>query len=238
MKKMKVNIWSDVRCPFCYIGKVKFERALQQFAYKNEIEVNWKSFQLEPDLKTQPNENTIEHFSIRKRISKAQAAQMFQQVNAIAEEIGLNFNLDQTVVANSFMAHRFIQYAQSKGLGNEAEEALFIVYFIDCKNIDDIEVLLALGKSIGIEEKELNEILQSGQFSDKVNEDIKAAQDIGINSVPFFVFNDKYSVSGAQSSEVFLQTIEQAWMEFAEERITPDLIIAQGQQCDIDGNCN
>lgn len=235
---MTVNIWSDIRCPFCYIGKVKFEKALQQFAFKDQIEIKWRSFQLEPDLKTQPNENTTEHFSIRKGISKDQAIQMFQQVEAVAKEVGLDFNLNETVVANSFMAHRFIQYAQSKGLGNEVEEALFIAYFVDCKNIDDVEVLMSLGEKIGLEKEALNEILQSDQFADQVKQDLKMAQEMGINGVPFFVFNNKYAVSGAQAPEAFLQTIEHAWAEFEAENKTPNLIVTEGQQCDIEGNCD
>lgn len=214
---MQVNIWSDVRCPFCYIGKVKFEQALEQFPFKDKIEVDWKSFQLEPDLKTQAEEDTTEHFSKRKGISKAQAAQMFEQVTAVAKEVGLNFNLEKTVVANSFMAHRFIQYAQSKGLGNEAEEALFICYFVDNKNIDDVAVLQNLGEEIGLEKEALIQLLLSNEFAEKVNQDIQMAQDLGVNGVPFFVFNNKYAVSGAQSPEVFLQTLEQTWKEFKEE---------------------
>ena len=233
---MKVNIWSDVRCPFCYIGKRKFEIALEKFEHKNNVEVEWQSFELDPNLVTETDVNAIDHISEIKGISKAQAQEMHQHVTQVAKEVGLNFDFEKAVVANSFNAHRLIQFAKSKGLGNETEEALFEAHFINGKNIDDNETLVETAVAIGLYENETRRILASDTFSKEVKHDEMQAQKFGIRGVPFFVLNDKYAVSGAQSPEIFLQALEQTWKEFEEEK--KPVIINQGESCTIDGTCN
>jgi predicted DsbA family dithiol-disulfide isomerase len=233
---MKVNIWSDVRCPFCYIGKRKFEMALEKFGHKNEVEVEWKSFELDPNLETQAGVNANEHLAAIKGISKERANEMQQYVKQVAKEAGLDFHPDKAVVANSFNAHRLIQFAKSKGLGNEAEEALFKAHFTEGKNIDDEATLVECAAAIGLDEKETREKLSSDAFGKEVRHDEMQAQQLGISGVPFFVLNDKYAVSGAQSPETFLQALEQTWKEMVEEK--KPVIINQGESCSIDGNCN
>jgi len=233
---MKVNIWSDVRCPFCYIGKRKFEIALEKFQHKNEVEVEWQSFELDPNLVTEKDVNALDHLAEIKGISKAKAKEMNEYVAKVAKEVGLDFNFEKVVVANSFNAHRLIQFAKPKGLGNEAEEALFKAHFIEGKNIDDNETLVQTAVFIGLDENETREMLASVAFAKEVKQDEMQAQDFGIRGVPFFVLNDKYAVSGAQSPETFLQALEQTWKESVEEK--KPVIINQGKSCSIDGNCN
>lgn len=233
---MEINIWSDVRCPFCYIGKRKFEMALDKFPHKDKVNVIWKSFELDPNLTTNAEVSAIEHLSSAKGISKEQAEGMQEHVANIAKEVGLDFNSKNTIVANSFNAHRLIQLAKTKGLGNEVEEALFKAYFVNGKNIDDEETLVETGVSIGLEDSEVNEIFISDVFAKEVKQDEMQAQSIGINGVPFFVLNNKYAVSGAQSPETFLEVMEQTWKEFEKEN--PALIITEGESCSADGNCN
>jgi len=233
---MKVDIWSDVRCPFCYIGKRKFEKALEKFSHKNEIEVDWHSFELDPDLKTDPAVNAVEHIAEIKGISKTQAEGMHQHVTGVAKEIGLDFNFEKNVVANSFNAHRLIQLAKTHGLANEAEEALFKAHFTEGKNIDDKDTLLGMGVAIGLEEDEVKKIFISDAFTKEVRRDEMQAQSIGIRGVPFFILNNKYAVSGAQSPDIFLQALSQAWTEFEKEK--QPLIITEGEACSADGNCN
>jgi predicted DsbA family dithiol-disulfide isomerase len=235
-KKMKINIWSDVRCPFCYIGKKKFEIALEKFQHKNNVNVEWQSFELDPNLVTEEDVNALDHLAEIKGISKSKAKEMNQYVAQVAREVGLDFNFEKVVVANSFNAHRVIQFAKSKGLGNEAEEALFKAHFIEGKNIDRNETLVQTAVSIGLDENETREMIASGAFSKEVKQDEMQAQDFGISGVPFFVLNDKYAVSGAQSPETFLQALEQTWKE-SEEGKKP-VIISEGESCSIDGNCN
>lgn len=210
---MKVKIWSDVRCPFCYIGKKKFENALVDFSGKDQVEIEWKSYQLDPTLKTDPNLNTLEYFMKVKNISESQAREMFKGAAQMAEEVGLDFNLEGSVLANSFMAHRLIQLAKSNGVDNEAKEALFKAHFTEGKNIDDPEVIEEIATSIGINSNEVKDMLVSDAFSYEVKQDEMEARNIGVRGVPFFVVDDKYAISGAQPSEVFLQTLQKAWEE-------------------------
>ena len=232
---MKVDIWSDVRCPFCYIGKRKFEKALENFSHKNEIEVNWHSFELDPNLVTNPDVNAVAHIAEIKGISKEQAEGMHSHVMQVANEVGLDFNFGKNVVANSFNAHRLIQLAKTKALASEAEEALFKAHFTEGKNIDDEETLVQTGVSIGLDENEVKKIFSSDAFAEEVKRDEMQAQYFGIRGVPFFILNNKYAVSGAQSPEVFSQALSLAWTEFQKEQ--PSLIITEGESCSADGNC-
>ncbi|HEY0177464.1 MAG TPA: DsbA family oxidoreductase [Pedobacter sp.] len=208
---MKVDIWSDVRCPFCYIGKRKFEAALEKFAHKDEVEIEWHSFELDPDAKTDPNINVYDYLAEKKGQTREWAVQMHEHVSHSAAEAGLQFNFDKVVMANSFHAHRLIQLAKSYGLDNEVEELLFSAYFIDGKNIDDKAVLKEIGLAAGIEEIVVSQMLANYDFSNEVRADEQIAQQIGISGVPFFIFNQKLAVSGAQAPETFLGAMEQAW---------------------------
>lgn len=234
---MKINIWSDIRCPFCYIGKRKFEAALEKFPHKDEIEVIWRSFQLDPNLKTRTDISTYDYFAEIKGKSREEAVQMHQYVNEIATQVGLDFDFENAIVANSFNAHRLIQFARTKGLGDEAEELLFKSHFTDGKNIDDKGVLMEIGISLGLEEAAVKEVLASDAYTKEVQEDELRARSIGVRGVPFFVFNDKVAVSGAQSPEVFLETLNKSWTEYEEER-DKELTVVEGQSCSTDGSCS
>jgi predicted DsbA family dithiol-disulfide isomerase len=233
---MEIDIWSDIRCPFCYIGKRKFEMALEKFAHKDKVNVTWKSFELDPGLITNAEVSAIDHLASAKGISKEQAKGMQDYVANIAKEIDLDFNSKNSIVANSFNAHRLIQLAKTKGLGSEAEEALFKAHFAEGKNIDDNDTLFETGVSIGLAESEVKEIFTSEAFSKEVRQDEMQAQSLGINGVPFFVINNKYAVSGAQSPQTFLEALEQTWEEIKKEK--QPLIITEGESCSTDGNCN
>ena len=210
---MKVDIWSDVRCPFCYIGKRKFEMALENFEHKDQIEVEWHSFELDPSMVTRPDVNPVDYLAQIKGQPREWAAEMNQRVTDTAAEVGLTFNLENSVVANSFNAHRLIQLAKSNGVDNEIEEKLFIDYFTGGKNIDDKEVLIEAGVAVGLERLAIEMMLNSDSFTDEVRLDQKIAQQIGIQGVPFFVFDQKLAVSGAQPPETFLGALEQAWVK-------------------------
>lgn len=233
---MEINIWSDVRCPFCYIGKKKFETALEKFPHKDKVKVVWRSFQLDPNLKTDPESSTLEYFTKTKGVSVEQAKQMLGHAGKMAKEVGLEFDIEGSVLANSLNAHRLIQFAKTKGLGNEIEEALFKAHFTETKNIDDTESLVEIGTSIGLNEKETRKILNSDAFAYEVKQDEMQARNIGVTGVPFFVFNNKYAVSGAQSPEAFLETLEKSWEGYEKEN--PSLIVSEGDSCDVDGSCN
>lgn len=210
---MKIEIWSDVMCPFCYIGKRKFEAAVEQFEHKSDVEVIWKSYQLNPYLKTEPGKNINEYLAEIKGCSIEQAKAMNDRVTDMAKSVGLNYNFETAIVANSFDAHRLIQFAKSKGKGAEAEEALFKAYFTEGKNTADKETLMQLGVDIGLNTNELFAVLNSSEYSQDVAKDITEAQQIGVRGVPFFVIDRKYGISGAQETETFSQALHQAWEE-------------------------
>lgn len=215
--KMQVEIWSDVMCPFCYIGKRKFEGALEQFQDKENVEIVWKSFQLSPELKTQPGKNIHSFLSEHKGIPVEDAKRMNDHVSQMAKQVGLVYNFDKSVVANSFNAHRFSHFAKQYGKQGEAEEKLFYSYFTDGKNIDDYETLIQIGSEIGLDKEQLKNALESNKYADEVRNDIYEAQQVGVRGVPFFLFNWKYTVSGAQNSKAFLETLEKSYSEWKKE---------------------
>jgi predicted DsbA family dithiol-disulfide isomerase len=234
---MKVEIWSDVMCPFCYIGKRRFEDALAHFAHKDKIEIEWKSFQLNPDLVTDPEIKIDEYLADKKGWGLEQARQMNAHVTQMAAEVGLTYNFDKAVVANSFNAHRISHLAKKHGLGVAMEEQLFKAYFTDGKNIDDRETLIELGTQIGLDADEIKQTLEGSAYAEDVRRDIAEAQYLGIQGVPFFVMNGKYAVSGAQAVPVFEQTLEKAFDEWQKEAPKPKLEIIEGDSCGPDGDC-
>ncbi len=234
---MKVDIWSDVLCPFCYIGKRKFEAALEQFPNKENVEVVWHSFQLDPSLKTQPGKNVYDHLAERKGQTRAWSVRMHEHVTNEAKKVGLNYNFDKAVIANSFDAHRLIQLAKTHGLGDEAKETLFKAYFTEGKNISDHDTLVQLCAAIGLDETEVEQILQADAYAEEVHADEAKAHAIGVRGVPYFMINEQYAVSGAQSPEIFLQALEQGWKEFEKENAVAVASIEDGGACSADGNC-
>jgi predicted DsbA family dithiol-disulfide isomerase len=206
-KKMTVEIWSDVMCPFCYIGKRKFEAALAQYPHRDSIEVVWRSFQLDPSLETDPSKTVAQSLSEKKGWSTEETTQMIDYVTNMARTVGLEYHFDKAVVANSYDAHRFTHYAKNKGKQLEAEEALFAAYFCNGQNTADHTVLAALGKSIGLDEQDLLRTLASDAYRAEVDADIETARKFGISGVPFFVFDRQSAISGAQDSGVFLRVL-------------------------------
>jgi len=207
---MKVDIWSDVRCPFCYIGKRKFEMALAQFEHKDKVEIEWHSFELDPNAETMLDKSPYDYLAERYGKSREWAIGTHEQVAQTAAEVGLTFNFDQSIMANSFDAHRLIQLAKANGVADHVEENLFKAHFTDGKNIADHGVLIEIAKASGLDALGTEVMLKSGDFTDEVRYDEKTAQNIGISGVPFFVINQKYGISGAQSPETFLGALVKA----------------------------
>ncbi len=225
-------------CPFCYIGKRRFEEALSKFDNKDDIKIEWKSFLLSPELKTDPAKNMHEFLAEHKNISLEEAKGLNDYVTNMAAQAGLIYNLDKAIPANSFNAHRFLHFAKQHSKQNEAEEKLFSAYFTEGKNIDDAQTLMLMAIELGLNPNKLAEAMNNGDFTNEVIADINEAQQIGVRGVPFFVFNRKYGVSGAQGSEVFYDTIEKAFNEWKTAQPENNFETIKGQSCDIDGNCD
>ena len=226
---MKVEIWSDIMCPFCYIGKRNFEAALNEFDAKNEIEIEWKSFQLDPTIpKTfEKKVSTYEYLAARKGMPVERSKEMHDNIVETARKVGLTYNFEKAVVANSFDAHKLIQLAKTKGLGDAAEESLFKAYFSNGQDMSDHSTLIRLGKEIGLNEEEITAALVSEEFEAKVNFDVSEGSQLGVTGVPFFVFDRKYAVSGAQPIETFLNALKQSHAESKNE----------GETCTPGGGC-
>jgi predicted DsbA family dithiol-disulfide isomerase len=207
---MTVRIWSDVRCPFCYIGKRKFEGALEQFPHKDKVNVIWHSFQLDPKLTTQPGLHSYDYLGRIKGLDREQVVEMHEHVASVGREVDINFDFERAIVANSFNAHRLIQMAKTKGLANAVEEELFKAHFTEGRNIDDHDTLIAVGTTVGLPVDEVRQMLASDLYTNEVMEDEAAARAIGIRGVPFFIIDDRLAVSGAQASELFLRALNKA----------------------------
>ncbi|WP_348655424.1 DsbA family oxidoreductase [uncultured Roseivirga sp.] len=231
---MTIEIWSDVMCPFCYIGKRHLEKALEYFPEKDKVKVVWKSFQLNPNMPESSDESVYEYLAKAKGISLEQSMQMHKRVEEMAANAGLDYNFDIAKVANSFKAHRVLQLAKRKNLGDELKETLLEAYFTKGKNTSDTKTLVELANSVGISGDEVELALNEEQFAHYVKQDIEEARQIGIQGVPFFVFDRKYAVSGAQPVEHFKATLEKIQAESSSFiNTSPE----QGDSCDIEGNC-
>ncbi len=235
--KMKVEIWSDIMCPFCYIGKRNFETALEQFADKDHIEVIWKSYQLDASMPSVPTDSYQDYLVKHKGMSVEQVNGMLDNVTQSAKEAGLDYHFDKAIIVNSLSAHKLIQFAKTKGLGDEAEERLFLAFFTEGKNIADLDTLTQLGKEIGLDETEVKTVFTDEKYASLVNEDIQEARQVGVQGVPFFVIDRKYAVSGAQPSEAFSQSLEKAFSEWRKLNPETKLEVTQGQSCTPDGIC-
>ncbi len=210
---MQVEIWADVVCPFCYMGKRKFEMALDNFTRRGDVEVLWHSFQLDPSAKKLDGKDIHDYLAAKYGRDRQWAVESNSNIAARAREVGLEYNFDKVIPTNTFHAHRLIHFASSRGLQDSAEERLFAAYFTEGEDIGDIEVLGRLGTEIGLDSAELSQMLSSNDYADLVKGDIEEAESLGISSVPFFVFNRKYAISGAQPTHLFLETLQQAWNE-------------------------
>lgn len=206
---MKIEIWSDIMCPFCYIGKRQLESALEEFP-DVEFEIEWKSFQLDPTIESQSGKDVYRFLAERKGISVEQSIEMHKGVAERAKSVGLDYNFDKAVISNSLTAHRIIHLAKKNDLGNEMEEIFFKAYFTEGKDLNEASALIALGIQCGLEENKVQEVVENKTlFLNDVKIDIEEAGEIGVQGVPFFVFDRKYAVSGAQPVETFVQTINE-----------------------------
>ncbi|MEJ5993905.1 DsbA family oxidoreductase [Pedobacter sp. Du54] len=215
---MKIEIWSDVMCPFCYIGKRHLEKAIETVPHREEIEIEWKSYQLNPEYQNTTNESLYAYLARAKGMTIEQAKQLTGNVVEMASKAGLELDFENSVPANSFDAHRLLHFAKAKGLQTEAEEALFHAHFIEGRDIANKETLSAIGHSLGLVKTEIDRVLAADDFAEAVQYDGYEAKQIGIRGVPYFVFDRKYALSGAQPIETFKAAIIQSFTEWKEAR--------------------
>ena len=229
---MKIEIWSDVACPWCYIGKRRFEAALAEFPHRDSVEVHWRSYQLDPSLPEHYDGSELDYLSTRKGMAPQQVSQMSDHVAAQAKGEGLDYHFDKVVVANSFTAHRLIHLAAVHGVQDAAKERLLSDHFEHGEDIGSQEYLTALGGDLGLDAEDVAELFSTDKYANDVRSDFEEARALGISGVPFFVIDRKFGLSGAQPAETFTAALNQAWQE------THPLVLvntADGDSCGPDG---
>ena len=223
---MRVDIWSDVVCPFCYIGKKRLEKAAEQVGV--ELEVHWHSFQLDADAPKRQEISNSERLAQKYGRSLAEVEEMQRNIAEMAKAEGIEFNWQNANSGNTLDAHRIIHLAQSKGLGSEAKEAFFYSYMTDGLAIGERETLEDVAARIGLNPVEVDDVLDSDEYADFVKFDEATARDqLNVTGVPFFVFDQRIALSGAQPTEVFVQVLEKAL-----EPVDANTETNQAEQCD------
>jgi len=208
---MKVEIWSDVVCPWCYIGKRRFERALERFDGAADVEIVWRSFQLNPTHPKGLREAHDESLARKLGATVDQVHELNERVVSLAAAEGLEYHLSEDgVTGNTFDAHRLLQLAGSRGRQDAAVERLFRAYFTEGRSVFEPEALTPLAVEAGLDEAEVREVLAGDAYADAVAADMREARALGVNGVPFFVIDRRFGVSGAQATEVFAQTLARA----------------------------
>jgi predicted DsbA family dithiol-disulfide isomerase len=204
---IKVDIWSDVQCPWCYIGKRKFEEGAK--ASGIPVEVEYHSFELAPDTPVDFDGTTMDYLALREGIDPAQAQQMLGRVTGIAKDVGLDFDYDHVHQTNTVISHELIHFAKSKGRQLEMKERLLKAYFVQGEHVGRIPDLVEIAAELGYDRGEVTEALESHRFLADVKADVALAQEYGIQGVPFFVIDGKYGVSGAQEAATFANVLTQ-----------------------------
>ncbi len=235
---MRIEIWSDVVCPWCFVGKRRLERALAAFEHADRVEVVYRSFQLDPSAPQHGHELTTPVLARKYGRSEDEMRQMQLQLTSLAAEEGLAFRLLETVHTRTIDAHRLLHLALAEGgpsLQATLKEALLSAYFEDAQDVGDHEVLRREALSAGLDPERVDEVLASQEYAEAVAADVDAAVDLGVGGVPFFVVDRRYAVSGAQPTDVFERVLAQAW-----EDSRPSIEVVAGgdaEVCGIDGAC-
>lgn len=208
---LTIDIWSDVQCPWCYIGKRKLEAGIAQFG--RPVELTYHSFELAPDTPIDFEGTPLDYLSERKGISQDQAQEMLERVTGIAREVGLDYHYDLVHQTNTRKSHELLHYAKAHGKQVEMKERLLKAYFVDGLHLGRVDHLADCAAEIGLDRDAVARSLTEGEFADAVEADVQQAVAFGIQGVPFYVIDGKYGISGAQPAEVFAQALEQAWSE-------------------------
>ncbi|GAB2693965.1 DsbA family oxidoreductase [Paenibacillus thermoaerophilus] len=234
---MKVEIWSDFACPFCYLGKRRFEAGLERFEHKDRVEVTFRSFELDPDAPVSVPYDVHDMLASKYGMSRERAKAWNDDVVRQAAEVGLEYRMDTLKLTNTLDAHRLTHYAAQFGKRAEVSELLFKAHFTDSRHIGERETLIEIAAQAGLDREETARVLDGGQFADEVRREEQEGAALGIRGVPFYVIDRKYGVSGAQSPDVFLDVLRKAWEESKPlTMVNPGAGSADGGVC-ADGTC-
>ncbi len=238
---MKIEVWTDIMCPYCYIGKLHYEKALEQFEFKDQIELEWKAFLLNPDL---PNKGkgmpVMDYLHNTVGVSEEDTKKMNEQIAQLAKENGIESNLENAVAANTLDAHRLIKLAATKGVDSKVMQLLSKAYFEEAKDYSDHAILIEIGISAGLDKKEIEKLLASDDYAYEVKQDIQEANNLGFDTVPTFLFNRKHALVGSQPVGAFIKTLQKAYLKWKKQDLkqTEAVDVTQGKSCSIDGTCD
>ena len=228
---MQVEVWSDVVCPWCYIGKRRLESALQQFPHRNQVEVVWRSFQLDPSVPEGSTHPTLPALAAKYGSSVEDMRANMSRVEEVAAGEGLHYDLANGISGNTLHAHELLHLAAERGLGPELKERLLHAHFEEGRSVFEVDSLVSLAVEVGLDETEAREALTDRRYLPAVHADAATAQALGATGVPFFVVDRKYGAAGAQPAELLLQILERAWAD-----AHPLLTVPAAEGCD-DGSC-
>lgn len=234
---MKIEVWSDIVCPFCYMGKTKLDKALADFPHKDDVEVEFKSYQLDPDTPLYDGQDFYESMGV-KFGGAEKSKQMMAGIAEQAKSEGLEFNFDTMKATNTFDAHRITKFAKAHGKDNEISEKLFYANFTESKDIGDHEVLADIAADVGLDRDEaLAALKDKTKYADEVKADIQQAGKIGVTGVPYFIINQKYAISGAQPVEAFAGALQKVWEEENPKPVFEDLSSGDDDLTCADDSC-
>jgi predicted DsbA family dithiol-disulfide isomerase len=210
---MRVEVWSDVVCPWCYIGKRRLETALERFPHRDEVEVVWRSFQLDPSVPEGETHPTLPALAAKYGTSVEAMRANMARVEQIATDEGLEYHLADGISGNTLLAHQALHLAAEHGRGGELKERLLHAHFEEGRSVFDVDSLVPLAVEVGLDEAQVRTALADGRYLPAVHADAATAQALGATGVPFFVVDRKYGASGAQPAELLLQILEKAWAD-------------------------
>lgn len=233
MKKLRLDIWSDIACPWCYVGKRRLEAALAQFEHRDSVEIVWRAFELDPSAPRVRDKSVslVERLAKKYGTSTAQAQGMMDRMTNVAREDGLDFHFEIAQAGNTFDAHRVLHLAHERGKQDAVKERFLRAYMTEGEAIGDIETLVRLAAEAGLDEEEVRATLLSNAYEKEVRSDEREARENGITGVPFFVLGGRYAVSGAQPAELLLRALKQAWSEL----VAKPVVFEEGAACGPDG---
>lgn len=233
---IRVEVWSDFVCPFCYIGKRRLELALAQFSHGDEVVVEFKSFELDPGSPRDTAKSVHEVLAEKYGMSVAEAQRTHAGLAKHAESVGLVYRFDSMQPTNTFDAHRLVKFAKSFGRDAELTERLFSAYFTDSENISDVVTLAEVAEGVGLSRAEALKVIQDkNAFANDVRIDEEIARQIGVTGVPFFVVNQRYSISGAQPTETFIDALDKVWEERLASPVLPNMSRNNASQGELSG---
>ncbi|WP_205698013.1 DsbA family oxidoreductase [Conexibacter sp. SYSU D00693] len=227
---MHVEIWSDIACPWCYVGKRRFEAALAAFEHRDAVTVTWRSFELDPHAPVERGVDGATHLAEKYGVTRDEALAMQQRLSDVAAGDGLDYDLEHARGGSTFDAHRLVHLAAQHGRQDAMEERLFAAYLAERELVSDHATLQRLGEEVGLPADEVADALASNRFADEVRDDERTAAGLGISAVPFFVVDRAYGTSGAQPAELLTQLLEKAWAE--RPQVT---VVGEGDSCGVDG---